>query len=153
MHSGKLVKRERTHCTPALAIGCLAHPRGSMTFNKFGRIRRLSPHLGIVEALNIVSKLLVGLMRGYSLHAVCVTLLAIRDGNSWTSTEYDSYQEEWKEQQIKKEERSPTKNQISGDSVKMRAISSAKEQQALGEDVILSVGGARPSKSRKEGQM
>jgi hypothetical protein len=90
----------------ALAIGCLAHPRGSLTFNKSGRIWRLSPHLGIVEALNLVSKLLVGLMRGYSMHVVCVTLLAIREGYSWTSTEYDSYQEAWKEQQTEKGEES-----------------------------------------------
>jgi hypothetical protein len=93
-----------------------------------------------VEALNLASKLLVGLMRGYSLHVACVTLLAIRYGNSWTSTEYSSYQEAWEDKQTKKEENSLTENQSFGDSVEMRAISGAQEQQALDEDVIPSVG-------------
>jgi len=124
----------------ALAVGCLAHPRGSLTFNKSGRIWRLSPHLGFVEALNLASKLLVALRRGYSLHVACVTLLAIRYGNSWTSTEYYSYQEEYEKQQAKKKENSLTENQTFGDSVQMRAISGAQEQQGVDEDVIPSVG-------------
>jgi hypothetical protein len=124
----------------ALAVGCLAHPRGSLTFNKSGRIWRLSPHLGFVEALNLASKLLVAFRRGYSLHVACVTLLAIRYGNSWTSTEYNSYQEAYEKQQTKKKENSVTENQTFGDSVEMRAISGAQEQQGVDEDVIPSVG-------------
>jgi len=124
----------------ALAIGCLAHPRGSLTFNKSGRIWRVSPHLGLVEALNLASKLLVGLMRGYSLHVVCVTLLAIRYGKSWTSTEYNSYQEAWEKQHTKKEENRVTESQSFGDSEEMRAISGARGQHAVNEDVIPPVG-------------
>jgi hypothetical protein len=83
----------------ALAIGCLAHPRGSLTYNKSGRIWRLSPHLGVVEALNLISKAVGALIGGIPLHIVCVTLLAVRAGNSWTSTEYESFQEEWRKEQ------------------------------------------------------
>jgi len=79
-------------------------------------------------------------MRGYSLHVACVTLLAIRYGNSWTSTEYNSYQEAWEDKQTKKEENSLIENQTFGDSVEMRAISGAQEQQAVDEDVIPSMG-------------
>ena len=79
-------------------------------------------------------------MRGYSLHVACVTLLAIRYGNSWTSTEYNSYQEAWEDKQTKKEDNSLIENQTFGDSVEMRAISGAQEQQAVDEDVIPSMG-------------
>jgi len=83
----------------ALAIGCLAHPRGSLTYNKSGRIWRLSPHLGFVEALNLISKAASGVWRGYSLNIICVALLAVRAGNSWTLTEYESFQKDWKKEQ------------------------------------------------------
>jgi hypothetical protein len=89
----------------ALAIGCLAHPRGSLTYSKSGRIWRLSPHLGFVEALNLISKAAFGAWRGYSLNIICVTLLAVRAGNSWTSTEYESFQEDWRKEQRQEKHR------------------------------------------------
>jgi hypothetical protein len=82
-----------------LAIAGLAHPRGSLTYNKSGRIWRLSPHLAFVEALNLVSNTVWALRRGHSLHIICVTLLAVRAGNSMTSIEYELFQEEWREKQ------------------------------------------------------
>lgn len=124
----------------ALAIGCLAHPRGSLTFNKSGRIWRLSPHLGLVEALNLIFKLLIGLVRCSSLRVACVTLLAIRYGNSWTWPEYTACQEAWEKQQAKKEGRSITGGKTSGDSIEISAMSGARGPHTVDEDDIPSVG-------------
>lgn len=83
----------------ALAIGCLAHPRGSLTYNKSCRIWRLFPHLGFVEALNLISQAIAGVCRRYSLNIICVTLLSVRAENSWTTTEYVAFQEDWRKEQ------------------------------------------------------
>lgn len=68
---------------------------------------------------------MVSLKRGYSLHLICVTLLAIRYGNTWTSTEYDAYQEEWEKQHAEEEKESLAEIQESGDSVEIQALSGA----------------------------
>jgi hypothetical protein len=56
-----------------------------------------------MEALNLILKLVVALVDGYSLHVVCVTLLALHAGNTWTSEQYNTYQLAWTREQTREQ--------------------------------------------------
>jgi hypothetical protein len=49
--------------------------------------------------LNLISQAVAGVWRGYSLSIICVILLSVRAGNSWTTTEYMAFQEDWRKEQ------------------------------------------------------
>jgi hypothetical protein len=78
-----------------LALGCLAHPRGSLVFNRAGRLWRVSPIFLIIEDIVICFRLYEGIWGPASksnLQICSHSLLALKEGNSWSQDEFERFQ-------------------------------------------------------------
>ncbi|KAI5796417.1 hypothetical protein EDC01DRAFT_651453 [Geopyxis carbonaria] len=74
-----------------LAIGCLSHPAGSLSFERSTRAWRLSPVLVGWDTFITLKRLLWGWWDGQPTYVVAHTLLAIRLGNSWGNYQFDAH--------------------------------------------------------------
>jgi len=81
----------------SLALGCISHPRGSLTFNRSSRAWRLSPIFLLIENIKILTQLFQCVRsreRRWNWKAVRIyafAILALREGNAWRQGEYDAF--------------------------------------------------------------
>jgi hypothetical protein len=67
----------------ALMFGYIAHPRGSLIWNRSGRMWRLTPAFAFLEFCVIWTRIALSLWAKVPFRVICHTLMAVRVGNSW----------------------------------------------------------------------
>jgi hypothetical protein len=81
----------------SLALGCISHPRGSLTFNRSSRAWRLSPIFLLIENIKILTQLFQCVRsqgwrwNGKAVRIYAFAILALREGNVWRQGEYDAF--------------------------------------------------------------